>query len=126
MMKMMALCLATTGVVQAVPNTSHRQLQSGCEADLTTDGDVNVQDLLALLAAYGSGPAGDINGDGAMSATCYSCWLLTALVGALQDRPQRCLRVRSASCGLLRPTIPATPLTTSRSTMGGQRAPWPA
>ena len=48
-------------------NTSRRQMQAGDCADISGDGTVAVDDLLQLLAAYGSSDAAsDVNSDGSV------------------------------------------------------------
>ena len=54
---------------------------SGCAADLTADGRVDIDDLLLLLAAFGSSGAGDIDSDGATSVADLLL-LLSAYGGA--------------------------------------------
>ena len=46
-----------------------RRLQSGACADLDGSGIVDVTDLLALLAAFGTSNAGDTDGDGVTNVT---------------------------------------------------------
>ena len=46
-----------------------RRLQSGACADLNGSGMVDVTDLLALLAAFGTSNAGDTDGDGVTNVT---------------------------------------------------------
>ena len=48
---------------------SQRTAQASPCADLDGNGEVNVTDLLALLAAFGSSAAGDTNSDGETNVT---------------------------------------------------------
>jgi len=71
-------------------NTSRRQMQEDC-ADISGDGTVAVDDLLQLLAAYGSSDAAaDVNSDGTVD--------VADLLGLLAGYGSNCSRDAGSAC----------------------------